>query len=164
VASTPPAPRGEYEQERPKKIFAPEYTPVPWMENKKVAVIVVSGGWVNSIQAVLEDLFRGRGANVVALSGNYGSPYFTSSRRPSIDFVAEARLEEYNCGYYSYGICVRCSLRIINSDNTVVAVGIGDYFGGRNVVYWQWGSWGNYYQDRYRAYTLAARAAVNSLR
>ncbi len=161
MASGTPATSGGYERQ-PRRIAVPEYTPLMWLEEKRLAVVVTTGGWNNSIQAVLEDLFRGRGATVVALAGQYNStPYFQSGSAPAVDFVAETRVEERNCGYYYYSTCVVASIRVIGSDNVVRATGIGEYRGHRGpyIVY----GW-NYYDDRYRAYAVAARAAVDSLR
>lgn len=130
----------EDDAEKIKEAYASP-TPLPWIYGERVSV-EVRGGWGESLQAVIEDEFRGRGAVVVSSLRRY---------RHSDDIGAAfiVSVDTRQRGEY-----ILVSIRVIDArDNVVRAIGDARAYRGRG-----YGS-----GSSYEPYITAARAAVEKL-
>lgn len=129
----------EAERAKKNKQALSASTPLPWLYGERVSVDV-RGGWGESLQAVIEDELRGRGAVVVATARRY-------YRSDNIGAAFVAAVDICN-----RGDVIIASIRVIDTKNNVVRA-IGDGRAWRRC---------RTHSD-YDAYLLAARMAARRL-
>lgn len=132
---------GLQEEDKGLGVGLPSLTPLPWMEGERVIVDVRGGAWRDSLQSVVEDELRGRGAVVVV---PIGRSYYRRSEELAATYLI-------NVDSHRRGDYVTVTLRVIdNTSNVLRATGRGHSYYDRH-------------SSAYDSYALAARAATIDL-